>query len=144
MKEKLNLYGRKKRTIAGYLEQVRALYDTLLQEPTILEKLVKFNITGETIQVKLKEIDELEQSYRLFEKANKSSQDATDIRNKDFEKLRDWIRIFQNACRIALRERPQLLENVGILVRSTKPRRKHAAPPAAENAAENTETAGTN
>jgi hypothetical protein len=73
MKEKLNLYGRKKRTIAGYLEQVRALYNTLLQEPTILEKLVKLNITGETIQVKLKEIDELEQSYRLFEKANKSS-----------------------------------------------------------------------
>ncbi len=135
MKEKLNLYGRKKRTIAGYLEQVRTLYNTLLQEPTILEKLVTFNITGETIQVKLKEIDELEQSYRIFEKANKSSQDATDVRNKDFEKLRDWIRIFQNACRIALRERPQLLEEVGILVRSTRPRRKGSATPAIEGTA---------
>lgn len=147
MKEKLNLYGRKKRTIAGYLEQVRTLYNTLLQEPTILEKLVKLNITSETIQAKLKEIDELEQSYNSFKETNKGSQDATDERNKDFEKLRDWIRIFQNSCRIALRERPQLLEKVGILVRSTKPRRKGSTP-SAENgstppAAEGTATPAT-
>jgi hypothetical protein len=63
----------------------------------------------------------LEQSYRLFEKANKSSLDATDIRNKDFEKLRDWVLVFQAVCQIALKEKPQLMEKVGILVRSTNP-----------------------
>jgi hypothetical protein len=129
MKEKLHLYGKKKRNISGYLEQARTFYNTILHEQAILEQLVTLNITQETIQEKLKEIDDVEKDFMAFKEVNKDTQEATDESNKDFEKLRDWIRLFQNACRIVLKERPQLLEKVGILVRSTKPRRKGTKPP---------------
>ncbi len=132
MKERLHLYGERKRTIPGYLEQARTFYNTILKEQDVLEQLAKLNITNETIQEKLKEINELEKDFIAFKEANKGAQESTDEYNKDYEKLHDWIRVFQNACRIVLKERPQLLEKVGLLVRSTKPRRKGTAAPAAE------------
>ena len=124
VKEKLQLYGERKRSIPGYLEQARAFYSTLLKEKDILNQLAAFNITAETVQAKLTEIDDIEKKYAAYKDADQDAQNATDECGKEFRKLRDWIRIFQDACRIVLKEKPQLQEKVGILVRSSRLRRK--------------------
>jgi len=103
VKEKLQLYGERKRSIPGYLEQARALYSTLLKEKDILKRLADFNITVETVQTKLNELDEIEKKYAAYNDVDKDAQDATDECGKEFKKLRDWIRIFQDACRIVLK-----------------------------------------
>ena len=59
----------------------------------------------------------------VYQGAEKESQDATDQSSRELGKLRDWIRELQDACRIVLKGKPQLLEKVGILVRSSKPSR---------------------
>jgi hypothetical protein len=133
VREKLNLRGVKKRSMTVYFERARTLYDTLLKEQDILDQVVKLNLTREIVQGKLDEVDELEKVYKKFKSVNKESQDVTAEWNKEYQNLFDWIRVFQDACRIALRERPQLLEKVGILVRSTRPRRK-GSPAAGEPA----------
>lgn len=135
VKEKLGLYGRNKRSVTGYIERARTFYNTILKEKDILDQLAQFNITAETIQEKLAGVAEVEKAYITFIDADRAAQDATDENDKELMKLRDWIRIFQDACRIVLRGKPQLKEKVGILVRSSKPPKKKKE----ENSADNTE-----
>lgn len=127
VKEKLGLFGKRKRHVASYIEAARTFYDTLLAEKEILDQLVQLNFNPETIQVKLASIDEVEKAYGGYKDAEKEAQAATEQCDKEFKKLQDWIRVFQDACRIVLKERPQLLEKVGILVRSSKPKKKEVA-----------------
>lgn len=124
VKEKLGLTGRRKRHVASYIETARTFYDTLLAENEVLDKLTQFNFTPETIQAKLAGIAEVEKAYNAYKDADQEAQAATEQCEKEFKKLRDWIRVFQDACRIVLKEKSQLLEKVGILVRSAKPRKK--------------------
>ena len=69
-------------------------------------------------------VAEVEKAYGAYKDADKEAQAATEQCKKEFKKLQDWIRVFQDACRIVLKENSQLLEKVGILVRSAKPRKK--------------------
>ena len=124
VKEKLGLYGSRRRNVANYLEQARTLYTTLLKEKEILGRLAKFNITAETVQSRLAGLTEVEKAYGAFTAADKEAQDATDECDREVQKLQDWVRILQDACRIVLKGKKQLLEKVGILVRSSKPRKK--------------------
>ncbi len=94
----------------SYVEEVRLLRSTFIRNISVKEKLVG--------------LDEVEKAYQEFLAVDRESQDATHESNREYEKLLDWIREFQDACRIVLKDRPQLLEKVGILVRSAKPRKK--------------------
>jgi hypothetical protein len=123
IKEKLGLYGPSRRKMSWFLERSRTMYNTLLKEPALLDQVKKFNFTVESIQEKLAEIEAVEKAYMASEDAEMAAQDATDENNKEYEKLLDWIRELQDACRIVLKGKPQLLEKVGILVRSSKPSR---------------------
>jgi hypothetical protein len=127
VKEMLGLKGNRKRSVTGYIEQARTFYHTLLVENEILDRLALFNFTPETIQTKLAGVDEVAKAYGVYKGAEKEAQDATSQCEKDFKKLQDWIRIFQDACRIVLVEKTQLLEKVGILVRSAKLKKKKGA-----------------
>lgn len=124
VKEKLGLYNTRKRTVPGFLEQARSLYTTLQKEPDILNELGKFNITDEAVRGKLAGLEEVEKAYQVSLDVDRASQDATDESGKNYQKLADWIRELQAACRIVLKDKPQLLEKVGILVRSAKPPKK--------------------
>jgi hypothetical protein len=124
LKKRLGLIGERKRSIAGYLEQARVFYNVILDEPNILSRVEKFNFTAETIQAKLDRVEQVEQAFMAYKETSKEAQDATDQCDKDFKKLQDWIRELQDACRIVLKDKPQLMEKVGILVRSSKPAKK--------------------
>ncbi|UCH92701.1 MAG: hypothetical protein JSV88_20725 [Candidatus Aminicenantes bacterium] len=124
LKEKLGLYGKRQRTIKGFINQSRIFYSTILKESDILSAVEKFNLNREKIQSELQLIDKVEKAYMDYEAAATKSQRATEVRDDAFEKLYNWIRVFQEACKIVLRDAPQLLEKVGILVRSSRPAKK--------------------
>ncbi len=118
--KKLGLPGERKRSVSGFLEQAQVLYGTVLREPKLLTEVEKFNLTEPIVQAKLAEVAAVEDAYQKAKNAEKSAQDATDALKKLLQKLKDWVREFQNACRIVLKEKPQLLEKVGVQVRSSK------------------------
>lgn len=126
IKERIGLYGITKRNVPGFIIQARNHYNSLITEVDILSQVSKFNITAETLAEKLAGIDELEEAHRKFMDADKAIEDATDVFEKEYGKLIDWIREFQNACRIVLKDRIQLLEKVGVMVRSAPLPRKKA------------------
>jgi hypothetical protein len=126
IKEKIGLYGITKRNVSGFIMQARNHYNLLINEVDILSQVSKFIITAETIAEKLSGIDEVEEAHRKFMDADKAVEDATDVFEKEYGKLLDWIREFQDACRIVLKDRIQLLEKVGVVVRSAPLPRKKA------------------
>ena len=126
IKEKIGLYGITKQNVPGFIIQARNHYNSLITEVDILSQVSKFNITAETLAEKLAGIDELEEAHRKFMDADKAVEDATDVFQKEYGKLIDWIREFQDACRIVLKDRIQLLEKVGVMVRSAPLPRKKA------------------
>lgn len=118
IKEKIGLYGTTRQNVPGFIIQARNHYNSLITEVDILSEVAKFNITAETLAENLTGIDQLEEAHRKFMDADKAVEDATDVFEKEYGKLIDWIREFQDACRIVLKDRIQLLEKVGVMVRS--------------------------
>ncbi|MCP4214971.1 MAG: hypothetical protein GY765_09950 [bacterium] len=116
--KRLELNGRRKRDIHGHLEGARKTYKKILSNPNLMGHLAKFAFTAESIDAKLAALDELEAAYAKAVAADKLAQDATAECDKAFDRLTDWLQDFQAACRICLKDRPQLMEKVGILVRS--------------------------
>jgi hypothetical protein len=145
IKERIGLYGITKRNVPGFVLQARNRYNAILAEPDILSKLAPFNFTEVTIQERLTGIDELEQAHLTFIDADKEVEDATDEFEKEYGKLIDWIRAFQDACRIVLKDKPQLLEKVGVVVRSAPlPRKKATDNPDSQDTQVQDETPDTN
>ena len=64
------------------------------------------------------ELVELRQlrSKALVEKGQ--AQEATRLRNQKLEELEDYCRLLKTLAALALQDRPQLMESLGILVRS--------------------------
>ena len=124
IKEKIGLYGITKQSVPGFIEQARNHYNSLIDEVQILAQVEKFKITAESRADKLSGIDDLEEAHRKFVEADKAVEDAMDVFEKEYGKLMDWLREFQDACRIVLKDRPQLLEKVGVGVRSAPLSRK--------------------
>jgi len=95
-----------------------AFYNSLLLESGILEKLAKYNFTIERLTA---EKQELEGLLRLRTRATLEkgqAQEATRQRNQKLEELEDYCGILKAVVIIALADRPQLMESLGILVRS--------------------------
>ena len=93
------------------------LYDSISKNQKALELLLRYGTTVEVLQLRMDELNGLEQlkNQRSIEKGE--AQQATKDRNEKMEELKDYCRDLEAIARIALKEKPQLLEKLGILVR---------------------------
>lgn len=93
-------------------------YDSLLRENALLQRLERFKVTQERLAQEKQELEELRQlrSSALVEKGQ--AQEATRLRNQKLEELEDYCRLLKTLAGLALQHRPQLMESLGILVRS--------------------------
>ncbi len=93
-------------------------YDSLLRENALLQRLERFKVTQERLNSEKQELEELRQlrSSALVEKGQ--AQEATRLRNQKLEELEDYCRLLKTLAGLALQHRPQLMESLGILVRS--------------------------
>ena len=119
-----NLQNRLKFTYLGSLSEedwIRTaidFYDSLLRETEFLEVLSRYNVSVEQLNEEKSALENLSilRFKSLTEKGQ--AQEATRQRNLKLEELEDYCQLLKTVASIALAGKPQLLESLGVLVRS--------------------------
>ncbi|WP_172916006.1 hypothetical protein [Capnocytophaga canimorsus] len=114
----LKLKGSAARAIAAAMEEMRAFYQLLDTTPNLLTPLKQLKINEQDVKNQLQELPEVEKAYAIYLQEKGESQQATRDKNKAFETLDKWVSKFHKVAKIALEDRPQLLEALGKFVRS--------------------------
>ncbi len=127
--QKLALDGKRKVTISGWIVQAKQFYANALTDASILAKLMQYGITQQKLQAGQQQVAQVESANIAQKKEKGEAQQATQERDAAIEKLDDWVSDFIAIARVALEEKPQLLEKLGILEATpgvSRPRTKKA------------------
>jgi uncharacterized membrane protein YgaE (UPF0421/DUF939 family) len=116
--KKLELDGSMPGAYVKWLEMVKKFYSTLANDTSLADKLVRLRITQDDITAANTLIGDVEHTRSEYMREKGESQDATEAKNAAFEKLDDWMSEFIAVSRIALEDKPQLMESLGVMVRS--------------------------
>ncbi len=116
--KKLGLTGSVPQAYIKWLETMKTFYSGVQADSAIQTKLLTLKITAEHITASIAAITDLENARTLYLKEVGESQDATKAKDSAFAKIDAWMRDFYAVARIAMEDNPQLLESLGLMVRS--------------------------
>ena len=114
----LALSGRMPKAYVSWLESIKKFYNTANASEEIRTKLARLAITETDITNALTAITELEVARAEYLREKGESQEATQTKDKALSELSAWMSDFYAVARIALEDKPQLLEALGKVVRS--------------------------
>lgn len=114
----LALTGSLSRVYVKWLETVKIFYKGLTGHPEWLTIISKLKVTAEDLTAAQAKIAELENARADYLREIGEDQEATRQKNLAFGALDDWMIDFYETARIAMEDKPQLLEAIGLLVRS--------------------------
>ena len=113
--KKLDLGGNRKTTFSGWMGQARQFYLNALADSTVLEKMAGYGITQTKLENGKTLLNQAEAANADQKKEKGEAQQATLERDKAIDNLEEWLSDFIVIARIALEEKPQLLEKLGIV-----------------------------
>ncbi|MDO5106625.1 hypothetical protein [Capnocytophaga sp.] len=113
----LRLKGKSSRVLANILDDIRILYVTLKEKSELLTPVKRLKIDETHLESQLEKLQEAEKAYSIYIKEKGESQQATKNKNKALSDLEKWVREFYAIAKIALEDKPQLLESLGKSVR---------------------------
>jgi hypothetical protein len=116
--ESTMLFGDRKRSLSGWLEQARAFYTNLLGDSGFLNALSAYGYTQAKLEKEAALVDQVIAKHMAQKKEMGEAQEATAMRDKALDNLAKWISDFRAVVKVALEEDPQQLEKLGILARS--------------------------
>ncbi|WPP49061.1 hypothetical protein [Catalinimonas niigatensis] len=105
----------RKRNLAGWMEQARYFYKEIQQMP---ESFAPMGVTAEEVAQTQAMIEAIGDTHRSCKGLQGEAQMATQERNLAMKALDEWVRRFTKTARLALDDQDQLLEGLGLLVRS--------------------------
>ena len=115
--DKLAVLGEMPRTYVNLLEAAAKFYEISMTNNDIQSKLAQLAITPEQLTAGKTLLTELETARAEYLKEKGESQEATKIKDAAFAKMDDWMSEFYAVARIALEDKPQLLEALGKVVK---------------------------
>lgn len=101
-----------------FFDRSRRFYQTIQNNPDLQELVLPLDITPEVVADCLAKLDELLNARASFDKETAEWQDATQEKNRTLLELKEWMDDFDTVAKVALYDNPQLLEALGIFVRS--------------------------
>jgi hypothetical protein len=110
----LCLDGERKHAFSTWELDVRQFYTHALSNPDVLNGFAAINVTVPVLQDGLSQLDGLTQLYAVQKKETAEAQQATDERDQAFDNIVAWMGIYYTVAKIALDNKPQLLEKLGI------------------------------
>ena len=113
----LAISGEMPRSYVNRYENAKKFYETSSTNADIQSKLARLVITPEQLTAAKALLTELETARAEYLKEKGESQEATKIKDAAFAKMDDWMREFYAVARIALEDKPQLLEALGKVVK---------------------------
>lgn len=116
--DKLMITGSLSQTYIKWLENVKKFYAVATVDTAIQTKLATLKVSAEDLTAANTAVTELESARATYLREKGESQDATKAKDAAMSQLEDWMVEFYAVARIALEDNPQLLEALGLLVRS--------------------------
>ena len=101
-----------------FFDKVKEFYTAIQKNPDIQTQLLLCKITPAIVKDCLAKHQALLSLRAIYDKESGESQATTVSKNADLLILKDWMEDFDIIAKIALYDNPQLLEVLGILVRS--------------------------
>ncbi|MEP2023440.1 MAG: hypothetical protein ABJH98_07950 [Reichenbachiella sp.] len=118
LQNRLGLQNGPAYAIEQWIEGAVDFYNRLLNEADFLTKLEKFKVTTDKLNAEKTAIDSLRDLRNQAAIEKGQAQEATRLRNEKLDELDDYTRELKAIAEIALEERPQLLEKLGVVVPS--------------------------
>ena len=115
---KLGVTGEKPGAYANWLETIRKFYSEATTDTEVQSKLVRLKVTPEELTSAQALIEVVGASRAAYLKEKGESQEATAIKDAALSEIDKWMSEFYAVARIAMEDKPQLLEALGIIVRS--------------------------
>jgi hypothetical protein len=122
----LNLASRRKRTFAGWLAQAQQFYANALADRAILDRLAAFGITQSALATGQLHVEAIGTGDAARHQRKGAAQDATRARDAALAALDAWMSDFVKIARVALQDRPQLLEQLGVAAPARRTSRQPA------------------
>ncbi|MBN2637765.1 MAG: hypothetical protein JXR65_01610 [Bacteroidales bacterium] len=114
----LGLTGRVPEAYVSFMEKARNFYRLLEGNNDLMMALAGLKFAPEEVTATLAAIEQVEAARAEYLREVGESQDATKSKDAALATLDDWMRNMYDVARIALDDQPQLLEALGLLVRS--------------------------
>ncbi len=112
----LGLSGKTPRDTAGFLAAAYTLFDNAVS----LGALSGFGYTAEKLAAERGKITAYDEANQRQEAAKGAAQQATREQEAALQALNEWVAQYLKIAKVALREKPQLLEKLGIAARTSK------------------------
>ena len=116
--KKLGLTGTLSYAYIKWLESMNTFYREVSADTEIQTKLARLKITPKQIAKDQANIAEMGDARAEYKREIGESQEATREKDLAFAKMDDWMSEFYSVAKIAMEDKPQLLESLGMLVRS--------------------------
>lgn len=113
----LSLKGTNSQVIANSLQEMKDLYQNLDENQTLQTAVKILKITPEHIKSQLDKITQTETAYASYLQEKGENQQATQDKNKAFTDLDKWVRELYSFAKVALEDKPQLLESIAKIVK---------------------------
>jgi hypothetical protein len=112
---RFNAIGKRNKSLSGWLRDATVLYTNLLNNQEALDVMAQYGYSYEKITKEFQDVSKVEElhSKQLSEKG--SAQQTTLERDQAFDELCKWYSKYRAIARIALYDKPQLLEALGIV-----------------------------
>lgn len=114
----LRLKGKTPYAMATLLENIGVFYNTLKNNESLRTPLQRLKITETTLDAQLAQLSKTEKAYAAYAQEKGENQQATKDKNKALNEVDKWVREFYSIAKIALEDKPQLLESLAKFVRS--------------------------
>lgn len=116
--QNLDIHKPEPRVYVDWLQNMKKFYEVAVADASIQFALARLKVTVEGLTANQAKISELEAARVDYLQEEGESQQATKEKDAAIEALSDWMSDFKAVAKIALEDKPQLLESLGIFVRS--------------------------
>src|SRR2546425_2012000 len=113
----LGLTGAMPRATAAFLAAAHGLFDNALNVPEIKTALAAYGYDAAKVQSERAKIAAFDSANQRREAAKGAAQQATHEQDATLKTLTDWVGQYTRIAKVALRDKKQLLEKLGISVR---------------------------
>jgi hypothetical protein len=127
----LKLYGPRKQSLPGWLEQAGTFYANLAADQPLAKCLARFGYTQAKLAAEAALVEALRSKTRAKAEGVGTAQASTAARDRKLRELDAWVSELRTIARVAFYESPQELEKLGVLALNGPRRQGNKGGPAA-------------
>ena len=114
----LNLSGSRKKSLSGWLEQATTFYTNLLNTPDFITALLEFGYDQAKLEAEAALVQAVYDANAVQDKERGEAQEATLVRDAKLDELDEWVARYKQVAQLALEDSPQMLEQLGWVVKA--------------------------